>query len=133
MLQRLSILLFLFFSLNLGAQDWQSFTDSIPTLSSPRAADLNLDGVNDIVIGGGTDGAFSNNGIMAYNGVDGSILWTTSSRNEVFGSAVFHDITQDGVSDVIIAGRSAQLLALDGTDGTLIWDYINYNLSLIHI
>ncbi len=71
---------------------WQSFTDSIPTLSSPRACDLNNDGVKDIVIGGGTDGVASNNGIMAFNGANGSLLWKRGSRNEVFGSPVFLDI-----------------------------------------
>lgn len=58
---------------------WQSFTDSIPTLSSPRACDLNNDGVKDIIIGGGTDGVACNNGIMAFNGIDGSLLWKRST------------------------------------------------------
>ena len=50
-------------NLNVIAQlnNWQAFTDSIPTLSSPRTCDLNQDGIKDIVIGGGTDGFFSNN------------------------------------------------------------------------
>ena len=121
-------LFFVFFFFVLGyvnAQDWESFTDSIPTLSSPRSTDLNGDGVMDVVIGGGTDGVFSNNGIMGYNGIDGSLLWKRSSRDEVFGSAIFQDITSDGINDVIITGRSAQLLAIDGSSGTLLWDYIN--------
>ncbi|NDB34245.1 MAG: hypothetical protein EB023_02635 [Flavobacteriia bacterium] len=62
-------------------QVWQNFTDSIPTLSSPRACDLNNDGIQDIVYGGGTDGVFSHNGIMAMNGVDGTLLWKRPSRN----------------------------------------------------
>ena len=43
-------------NLNVIAQlnNWQAFTDSIPTLSSPRACDLNQDGIKDIVIGGGS-------------------------------------------------------------------------------
>ena len=55
------------FNQNLSAQlnNWQAFTDSIPTLSSPRTCDLNQDGIKDVVIGGGTDGVYSNNGIMA--------------------------------------------------------------------
>jgi hypothetical protein len=108
---------------------WQSFTDSIPTLSSPRACDLNNDGVKDIVIGGGTDGVASNNGIMAFNGANGSLLWKRGSRNEVFGSPVFRDITNDGVKDVFITGRQAQLLAINGANGQLIWDYFPYSIN----
>ena len=128
-MNRFFLIVFFFLTLSISAQDWQIFTDSIATLSSPRSADLNGDGVMDIVIGGGTDSVFSNNGIMAYNGVDGTLLWKISSRNEVFGSAIFQDITGDGISDVIIAGREAQLLAIDGFNGLLLWDYPLVNPS----
>ena len=111
------------------AQNWQSFIDSIPTLSSPRSTDLNNDGILDVVIGGGTDGVASNNGIMAFNGIDGSLLWKRASRNEVFGSAIFQDITQDGIDDVFIVGRSAQLIAINGASGNLIWDYFPYGTN----
>lgn len=109
--------------------NWQKFTDSIPTLSSPRACDLNNDGIKDIVYGGGTDGAFSNNGIMAINGVSGQLLWKRPSRNEVFGSAIFKDITGDGIKDVFMVGRQAQLLAINGQNGALLWDYFPYNTN----
>lgn len=108
---------------------WQAFTDSIPTLSSPRACDLNNDGIKDIVIGGGTDGVASNNGIMAFNGVNGALLWKRGSRNEVFGSPIFKDITNDGIKDVFITGRQAQLLAINGSNGQLIWDYFPYAVN----
>ena len=91
----------------LFSQNWQFFIDSIPTLSSPRACDLTNDGIKDIVFGGGTDGAFSNNGIMAVNGANGALLWKRATRNEVFGSAVFQDITNDGIKDVFMVGRQA--------------------------
>ncbi len=110
-------------------QNWQSFTDSIPTLSSPRACDLNNDGIKDIVLGGGTDGVASNNGIMAYNGLNGNLLWKRASRNEVFGSAIFMDITNDGIKDVFMVGRQAQLLAINGANGNLLWDYFPYNTN----
>jgi len=125
----LMLLFVFFFTLKGYTQNWQVFTDSIPTLSSSRASDLNGDNVLDIVIGGGTDGVLSNNGIMAYNGVDGSLLWKRAARNEVFGSAIFQDISNDGIKDVFIAGRSAQLLVIDGSNGQLIWDYFPYGTN----
>lgn len=111
------------------SNSWQVFTDSIATLSSPRACDLNNDGVKDLVYGGGTDGVFSNNGIMAINGATGNLLWKRASRNEVFGSAIFKDITGDGIKDVFMVGRQAQLLAINGQNGALLWDYFPYNTN----
>lgn len=124
------LLLFAFFTSTLViGQNWQAFTDSIPTLSSARACDLNNDGIKDIVLGGGTDGVASNNGIMAYNGLNGNLLWKRASRNEVFGSAIFMDITNDGIKDVFMVGRQAQLLAINGANGNLLWDYFPYNTN----
>lgn len=110
-------------SISAQLDSWQSFTDSIPTLSSPRSCDLNNDGIKDIITGGGTDGFASNHGVMALNGADGSVLWNRGSRNEVFGSAIFEDITNDGIKDVFITGRQAQLLAINGATGQLLWDH----------
>ena len=131
MRQQLFFILFIGGSLSVSGQlnSWQAFVDSIPTLSSPRSCDLNNDGVQDIVIGGGTDGVASNHGIMALNGVDGSVLWNRASRNEVFGSAIFQDITNDGIKDVFITGRQAQLLAINGANGQLLWDYFPYGIN----
>ena len=68
---------------------WETFVDSIPTLSSPRPCDLNNDGVLDIVIGGGTEGEISNSGVMAFDGTNGSLLWKSPSRSELYGSPIF--------------------------------------------
>tara|TARA_B100001057_G_scaffold186400_2_gene187181 strand:- start:5035 stop:7977 length:2943 start_codon:yes stop_codon:yes gene_type:complete len=111
------------------SQNWHAFTDSTATLSSPRSTDLNGDNIKDIVIGGGVDSTFCNNSIMAYDGYDGSLLWKRSSRDEVFGSAIFQDLTSDGIDDVFISGRSGQLMAINGLDGSLIWNYFPYNTN----
>jgi hypothetical protein len=71
---------------------WETLVDSIPTLSSPRPSDLNNDGVLDIVIGGGTEGEVSNSGVMAFDGLDGSLLWKAPSRSELYGSPIFYDV-----------------------------------------
>ncbi len=101
---------------------WSSYTDSIVVISSPRVADLNSDGVLDIVIGGGTDSYQSNYGIMAFDGLNGNNLWTVSSSDEIFGSAIFNDISGDGIPDVFIGGRHAQFYAINGANGNILWE-----------
>ncbi len=104
-------------------QTWQTFMDTVPSFSSPRAVDLNGDGVLDIVLGGGIDGIPAENGIMAFDGVDGSLLWKRPTHDEIFISANFQDINGDGTPDVFIGGREAQFYALDGSTGNLIWQF----------
>jgi hypothetical protein len=53
---------------------WQSVIDTSTTFSSPRAVELTNDGVLDIVIGGGLDGSAEGRGVVAINGVDGSLI-----------------------------------------------------------
>ncbi|HIO68061.1 MAG TPA: hypothetical protein EYN41_06995, partial [Flavobacteriales bacterium] len=105
------------------ALQWSSFVDSITTFSSPRPVQLTSDSVLDFVIGGGLDSTISNYGIMAFDGANGNMLWNVQTRDEIFASAVFNDITGDAVPDVYIGGRSAELRAINGADGTVIWEF----------
>ena len=106
---------------------WSAFTDSTVTYSSPRAVDLNNDGVKDIVIGAGKEAQQTNFGIMAFDGLTGNNLWNVPTRNEVFSSAQFFDITGDSVSDVFVGGRDAQFYAINGANGSIIWQFFPYN------
>ncbi len=119
----LFILIFFAFQLTAQTQIWHTFMDTVPSFSSPRAVDLNSDGVLDIVLGGGIDGIPAENGIMAFNGVDGTLLWKRPTHDEIFVSANFQDINGDGTKDVFIGGREAQFYAIDGSDGSLIWQF----------
>jgi len=103
---------------------WKTSFYKVGTLSSPRAADLNGDGTLDIVIGAGeAEIADTEQGIIALNGADGSVLWQHPADAHIVGSAVFHDITGDGAPDVFIGGRKHNLKALDGRTGAPIWQY----------
>lgn len=97
--------------------------DSI--FSSPRVEDLDGDGELEIVIGHGTEYTGSSKNTTGYttarSAVTGATLWTAEAHDEVVGSAAFTDVDLDGVTDVIIGGRQAELRALSGIDGTPLW------------
>lgn len=105
---------------------WSTDLPVIGSQSSPRAVDLTGDGVLDIVMGAGkNEFQYSNQGILALDGVTGEIIWQHEAEDQVYGSATFLDVNQDGVQDVFIGGRSPHFRAIDGKTGDLIWKY-NY-------
>ncbi|HEX5172367.1 MAG TPA: PQQ-binding-like beta-propeller repeat protein [Cyclobacteriaceae bacterium] len=120
-------LLFVFSNCNRKNKSELVWDISLPVIgsqSSPRAADLNNDGVLDIVIGAGkNEYQYSDKGILAFDGKTGGLLWKQEAPDQVFGSATFYDVTADGIKDVFIGGRSPQLKALNGKTGAVIWEY----------
>ena len=125
-----TVLLFVSITFFTQQSNWSTFIDSVSTLSSPRAVDLNLDGIKDIVVGAGTDSTFSNYGVIAFDGFDGNVLWSLASPDEIFTSAIFNDINNDSIPDVFIGGRNAQFYAIDGSDGSIIWEAFPQNSGL---
>ncbi len=113
-----------------------NWTVSLPgtvALSSPQLTDLNADGVDDVVMGAGsTEWHRSDTAIIALDGRDGELLWRRPARNQIFGSATFLDINRDQTPDVIIGGRSAELQAIDGRTGRLIWEFLETNDPMGH-
>src|SRR5689334_23461638 len=91
---------------------WSKDLPVVGSLSSPRATDLNNDGVLDIVIGSGkNEFQKTDMGILAFDGKSGNLLWKQSSVDQVFGSATFCDVNGDKIKDILIGGRSPQLKA----------------------
>ena len=103
---------------------WNESFFRIGSQSSPRAADLNEDGILDIVMGAGRDETVATEqGVLAVDGLTGKLLWKQKAPAHVVGSASFQDINDDGTPDVFIGGRGAFLAALDGKTGTEIWKF----------
>lgn len=107
--------------LTLQAQ-WTSFVEDSNIFSSPRSADLTGDGTLDFVIGGGVEDFALETSISAFDGETGNLLWQVGARDQIFGSAIFMDITQDGTPDVFIGGRSAEYISINGATGEIIWE-----------
>ncbi len=103
---------------------WVNDLPVIGSQSSPRTTDLNGDGVLDIVMGAGkNEFQFSKQGIVAFDGKTGKLLWQQDATDQVYGSATFCDVTGDGVKDVFIGGRSPHFKAINGKTGELLWEY----------
>lgn len=103
---------------------WDKNFSGIGSQSSPRAADLNKDGIMDIVIGAGkNEYQYSNQGILALDGRSGDVMWQQEADDQVYGSATFYDVTGDGITDIFIGGRSPHFKALDGETGKILWQY----------
>ncbi len=120
-------LIFLLGSLSLTAQlqpSWSKVFGGLGTFSSPHVADLNGDGVKDIVIGCGREEfEKTDTAVIAIDGKTSDILWVVGARDQMFGSVTFFDVNRDGGLDVLIPGRSAELKAIDGKTGKVIWEF----------
>lgn len=107
-----------------SSKGWAVEFANIGTHSSPRAQDLNMDGVKDLVIGcGKKEFQALDSGIIAVDGATGKVLWNTPARDQIFGSAAFLNINRDEVPDVIIGGRAAELKAINGKNGKVLWAF----------
>ncbi|HKU41455.1 MAG TPA: hypothetical protein VJR89_25035 [Polyangiales bacterium] len=129
------------------APAWRPFAGVLPArswlahgeysvFSSPRVADLTGDGVLDVVLGHGIEVSAHDGeapvdpneirtlgSAAAYDGVTGAELWVFRAEQDLVGSAAFVDIDSDGVPDVVIGGRYAELVALSGKTGELLWRF----------
>ncbi|PRY14243.1 outer membrane protein assembly factor BamB [Pontibacter ummariensis] len=116
---------------NSRPDSWMVHYQGIGTGSSPRMVDLNEDGVLDVVMGaGGAENSPSDTAVLAMDGATGDLLWSASGRNQVVGSALFNDVTGDGVPDVFIGGRTAELMAINGASGEVLWRFFPYDQTV---
>ena len=103
---------------------WQASFPNLGSSSSPRCIDLNGDEIFDCVIGAGlNEFDTTDSSVIALNGKDGSVLWAIAGSDQVVGTPTFVDLSGDGAPDVVIGGRGAQLYAINGRTGKLLWQY----------
>src|SRR5688572_13246563 len=105
-------------------KSWSVTYNGMGTFSSPRVTDLNGDGVGDVIFGAGREEFQAcDSAVIAVDGRNGKMLWHVSAKDQIFGSASLKDLTGDGVNDVIINGRSAEFMAINGKTGKVIWRF----------
>lgn len=103
---------------------WVAVFKGFGSNSSPRLADLTGDGILDVVIGAGkNEWVATDSAVIALDGQTGNLLWQVGAPNQVVGSALFLEVTGDGIPDVFIGGRSAFMVGIDGRSGKLLWTY----------
>ena len=107
---------------------WTTSLPTVGTFSSPRVVDLNKDGTKDIILGAGREEFHAcDSAVVALDGKTGAVLWTVNAVDQIFGSAIFKDVDDDGVADVFIGGRSAELMAISGASGKVLWRFLSAN------
>ncbi len=88
---------------------------------SPRAADLNADGTDDVVLGGGVEDHWGE--VVALDGRTGDVLWSRRLPDDVLVALPLLDVDRDRVPDVFVGGRSRLrgVHASSGRDGRPLW------------
>eukprot|EP00099_Drosophila_melanogaster_P023143 NP_650824.1 uncharacterized protein Dmel_CG6184, isoform A [Drosophila melanogaster] len=122
---------------------WSRSLARMNSESPLRAADLNGDGIKDVVFGYGVDDNIPyegiplprcqcaqqgeevpcEGGVVALNGLDGSILWQSWSVANVFSLHCSADVDGDGGTDCVAAGRLGMIYAINGRTGSVIWSF----------
>lgn len=61
-------------------------------------------------------------GVLALNGKTGDTIWTHWTAHAIFSVDCGADLTNDGIKDCIVSGRGGILQAVNGRDGTAMWE-----------
>lgn len=88
-------------------------------ISSPRALDVDGDGTLDLVFGHGLEAGPGR--ISAVSGRTGRALWTTTTRAEVYGTALLLDAAGDATPELFFGGRFDDFASFDARTGKRRW------------
>ncbi|MFQ6127699.1 MAG: FG-GAP-like repeat-containing protein [Thermoplasmata archaeon] len=88
--------------------------------SSPTIAHIDADDLPDLI-----GGDYWNHTILAYRGIDGTLLWETVLPNNTRAqsSLVTADIDGDGEEEVLAMGKERDLFSIDVRTGVIEWTF----------
>lgn len=107
------------FNLN-GSLQWSYFVNRAVVWSTPALADLNGDGVLDVVVGTGLyfNGPEARK-VIALNVRNKTRLWEATTARAVLGSPSVGDVDGDGKPEVFVVGRGGLMYSFQGEDGAV--------------
>lgn len=77
-----------------------------------------------------TSSTVCDGGIVAVNGSNGAILWTTWLDDAVFAVDCVADFDSDGIIDCTVTGKSRALWTVSSKDGKQLWGIATDKLQL---
>jgi len=106
-----------------GSTLWESQVN-YQHLYIPALADVNGDGIVDIVIGSFGRYLDSDDGaLVVLNGLDGAVLWQRTFSDNLTGDPVVGDIDNDGRKEVVAGVLGTGFYAFEGENGATLWTY----------
>jgi hypothetical protein len=110
---------------------WRKFYNGQVVWSSPAVADLNRDGVLDLIVGTGNMSGVNLNGghqVLAFRGTDGAYLpgFPVNVGGKVMGSPAVGDINGDGRLDIAVVADDGRLYDIDN-HGHIMWSRCTAN------
>ncbi len=125
-----------------GREEWTRALDRPYATSNPLLADLDGDGVLDVITAGGGLNwsvpetiAIRDSIVTALRGIDGVPIWEVAVKKQISSSLVSADLDRDGTEDIWVIGLDfdaqggdpppSQLLVLSGASGETLFTYQN--------
>lgn len=119
---------------------WSKAIAKVSSETPVRKADLTNDGIDDVIIAYGieemADGEqlprckfaktglidICTGGVLALNGLTGAILWQKWTAHTIFSVFCTSDLNNDTNVDCVASGRGGLIIAIDGRNGSTIWE-----------
>lgn len=94
---------------------WQSADHGF---SSFAVVDINGDSITEII-----SGNFYDYKVYAFNGKNGTILWSYLTGSTIWAVPAIADIDNDNKLEAVVGSDDGKMYALNGEDGSLLWNY----------